>query len=167
MGKSKKVPVPTTEITCVMSIVDSTCDRRAKATSDEASLSVVESVRSSLKRNIDSIIVADDAVDAKYKKESALDARVARVKEEIEATSARLTDLRGRVPLLANGIIGRENEVKVEVNLSSMVAVPEVDGTRQTVAFKGMKETLSKLEGDLTEVGREMPEKLESLQVSV
>jgi len=164
MGKSKKVQVPSIEIDAAQSTIDAICDKRIKSLSDSSEIDIVNQVREALKTKIDAIVVADDKVDAQQKKQEQEDRKLKRVREEIEATSARIAELRDCVPALANGIIGKENEVNVAVNLKG-IAAPEVSDEKQAKAFQGMKETLNKLEENLADVGKEMPAKLESLQV--
>lgn len=63
-----------------------------------------------------------------------------------------------------------EDENKVKVTDISIEAKNQSEGMSEEAkaqAFAGMKETMKKLEQNLEDVGREMPEKLESLQTTI
>ena len=165
MVRSKKIAIPSSEMSLTLSTIDVVCDRRLKAASSDTAASVVESVRSALKTKVEKISAGDDSLDAKSRANSEVARRCKRVREEIESTSTRIAELRERVPNMANDIVGKENQVKdTQLNLKDIQSEGMTDEERKK-AFSGMKETLDKLERNLEEVGREMPEKLESLQV--
>lgn len=166
MVSNKRVRVPTGDLKASLAAVDAACDARIATESDENQKDCINKVREQFKSKLMKIVVACHDMDAIENASAQNQVKIDKLQAEISAVGVRVADLRERVPKLAMGIV--ESESKIKESAGFEWGDLGITSSRSSDAsFLGMKETMQKLEQNLNEVGRDMPEKMESLQTTI